>query len=404
MFKRISRLLNRSGSEPEDQRSLHLAFIVAALIILTVSAPLALGAVSPAEFFGFIGLLLISLFFTYQGQLWPARVITPLGGFLLITRLVYASGVHDEAIGGYYFILIIAGLLLGQRALNIFGAMSALAVLIIGYAETNGLITTRFGGLTEPITVITTAFLLLATTFGLNYMVLRLNRAVQAAHINEAAQVQANLELRALEEELEQRISDRTAELDASNQKLLEQLDHIKTLQARLRQEAIHDSLTGLFNRRYLDEVLPIELARSKRAGLPLTIFMLDIDHFKQVNDTHGHQVGDAVMKSVGESLKKSVRVGDVVCRYGGEEFLLVMSGMKEVDAHVRGEVLRTMVKLQKVDGKDGPLNVTISIGGAIYPENGLMCDELLASADDALYRAKQNGRNRVEFAERKDA
>jgi len=404
MFKRISRLLNRSGSEPEDQRSLHLAFIVAALIILTVSAPLALGVVGPAEFFGSIGLLLLSLFFAVRGQLWPARVITPLGGFLLITRLVYASGVHDEAIGGYYFILIIAGLLLGQRALNIFGAMSALAVLIIGYAETNGLITTRFGGLTEPITVITTAFLLLATTFGLNYMVLRLNRAVQAARINEAAQVQANLELRALEEELEQRISDRTAELDASNQKLLEQLDHIKTLQARLRQEAIHDSLTGLFNRRYLDEVLPIELARSKRAGLPLTIFMLDIDHFKQVNDTHGHQVGDAVMKSVGESLKKSVRVGDVVCRYGGEEFLLVMSGMKEVDAHVRGEVLRTMVKLQKVDGKDGPLNVTISIGGAIYPENGLMCDELLASADDALYRAKQNGRNRVEFAERKDA
>ena len=404
MFKRISRLLNRSGSEPEDQRSMHLAFIVAALIILTVSAPLALGVVGPAEFFGSIGLLLLSLFFAVRGQLWPARVITPLGGFLLITRLVYASGVHDEAIGGYYFILIIAGLLLGQRALNIFGAMSALAVLIIGYAETNGLITTRFGGLTEPITVITTAFLLLATTFGLNYMVLRLNRAVQAARINEAAQVQANLELRALEEELEQRISDRTAELDASNQKLLEQLDHIKTLQARLRQEAIHDSLTGLFNRRYLDEVLPIELARSKRAGLPLTIFMLDIDHFKQVNDTHGHQVGDAVMKSVGESLKKSVRVGDVVCRYGGEEFLLVMSGMKEVDAHVRGEVLRTMVKLQKVDGKDGPLNVTISIGGAIYPENGLMCDELLASADDALYRAKQNGRNRVEFAERKDA
>jgi hypothetical protein len=146
MLKRISHFLNRSGNEQEDQRRLYLTFLLFALILALVGSPLILKAVEAYIFWGFMGLLLISQAFAYRGQLGPARVLIPVAAFLLVTRLVYGGGIHDDAIGGYYFILMVAGLILGRRALLVFGAMSTLAVLAIGLAETNGLIT-RFGPL-----------------------------------------------------------------------------------------------------------------------------------------------------------------------------------------------------------------------------------------------------------------
>jgi diguanylate cyclase (GGDEF)-like protein len=399
MLKRISGLLNKSGNQHEDQRRLHITFLLVALIILLVSSPLILKAVESYIFFGFIGLLFLSLAFAYKNQLWPARAIAPLAGFMLITRLVYGGGIHDDALGGYYFILMVAGLMVGQRALLLFGVMSMLAVIAIGIAETSGWIATRFGPLTEPITIATTAFFILGTTLALNYLVVRLNQAAKDAQRNEFAQVKANKELRELQAALEERVKQRTSELDFANQQLTEQFDRINSLQAKLRQEAIRDSLTGLFNRRYLDEILPIELARSRRVNSPLTILMLDIDHFKNINDTHGHQFGDAVLQSVSNTLQTNVRAGDIVCRYGGEEFVLVFPGMRHGDARVRAEKLRTMIGSQKISEKDKLIGVTISIGGSIYPADGNSGDELISQADLALYRAKQNGRNRVEFA-----
>lgn len=400
MFKRISHFLDRSGNEHEDQRRLHLTFLVVALIIILVSAPLTITAVGLNVVLGFIALLIVTLVLAYKGLLWPARVIIPLAGFLLITRLVFGGGIHDDALGGYYFILIIAGLMLGQRALLIFGGLSTLAVIVIGIAETSGLITTRFGPLTEQTTVATAAFFLLGTTLALNYLVVRLNRAANDAHRNEAAQIKANQQLRELQLVLEERVEERTSELDFANQQLTLQVDRINSLQAKLREEAIRDSLTGLFNRRYIDEMLPIELSRSKRAGIPLTILLLDIDHFKNVNDTHGHQAGDVVLQAVANTLKTHVRAGDIVCRYGGEEFLLVFPGMKAIDGHVRAEVLRTLVALQTVTDNDQTISVTISIGGSVYPQDGGSDEELISLADAALYQAKQDGRNRVQFAE----
>ena len=403
MLKRISRLLDKSGDEHEDQRRLHLTFLIVALIIFLFSSPLTLPAVGKYIFFGFIGLLLISLAFTYLHQLWPARIITPLAGFLLITRLIYVGGIHDDVLGGYYFILMVAGLMLGQRALLVFGVMSTLAVIAIGLAETSGLITTRFGPLTERITIATTAFFILGTTLALNYLVVRLNRAARNAQRNESAQIKANKELQELQTVLEERVEHRTTELDFSNQQLMVQLERINSLKAILQQEAIHDSLTGLFNRRHLDEILPIELARSKRANTPLTILMLDIDHFKNINDTYGHQVGDAVLQSMGNTLKTNVRAGDIVCRYGGEEFILVFPGMQAADGQARAEKLRMMIESQMISAKDQLIGVTLSIGGSVYPKDGNSGDELISQADLALYRAKQNGRNRVEFAEPND-
>jgi diguanylate cyclase (GGDEF)-like protein len=403
MLKRISHLLDRSGNEHEDQRRLYMTFLIIALIIVLVSSPLILTAVGGYIFFGFLGLLLMSLAFVYINQLWPARVITPLAGFMLITRLVYGGGIHDDAVGGYYFILLVAGLMLGQRALLIFGVMSTLAVIAIGLAETSGLITTRFGPLTERITIATTAFFILGTTLALNYLVVRLNRAARNAQQNESAQIKANEELRELQAVLEERVEQRTSELDFSNQQLMMQFEQVNSLQEKLRQEAIHDSLTSLFNRRFLDETLPIELARAKRANSPLTILMLDIDYFKKINDTYGHQVGDVVLQSVGHDLKTNVRAGDIVCRYGGEEFILVFPGMQAEDGRARAEKLRMMIASQTINAKNQLIAVTISIGGSVYPQDGTSNDELISLADLALYRAKQNGRNRVEFVESND-
>jgi diguanylate cyclase (GGDEF)-like protein len=398
MLKRISRLLSISGNEHDDQRSLHLIFLFVALISLLVGWPLIRNVTGPYVPFGFIVLVLVLLLLTYRNYLWPARIVTPLASFLLITRLMYSGGIHDDALGGYYFFLIVVGLMLGQNGLLLFGIISTAMVVIIGLAETSGRIATHFGPLTEPMSIATTALFMLGTTLALNYMILRLNRAAREAQHNEAAQVRTNDELRKLHAVLEHRIEERTAELDYSNQKLIEQLDRISGLQAKLRQEAIRDPLTGLFNRRHLDEMLPIELMRSKRANAPLTILMLDIDHFKQVNDTHGHQVGDVVLQMVGETLKTHVRAGDIVCRYGGEEFILIFPGMKNGDAHTRAETLCTMVGSQTITVDDREIHVTISIGGSVYPDDSILCEELIQLADSALYRAKQNGRNRVEF------
>ncbi|MEP7135355.1 MAG: diguanylate cyclase [Chloroflexota bacterium] len=403
MLKRIFHLLDKSGNEHEDQRRLHLTFLVVALIIMLVSSPLTLRAVGTSIYFSFIGLLLISLALAYKNQLWLTKVITPLAAFMLITRLVYGGGIHDDAVGGYYFILLVAGLMLGQRAMLLFGVMSTLAVIAIGVAETSGLIVTRFSPLTEPITIVTTAFFLLGTTLALNYLVVRLNRAAIEAQRNESAQIKVNEELRELQAVLEERVEQRTSELDFSNQQLTMQLERVNRLQEKLRQEAIHDSLTSLFNRRFLDETLPIELARSKRANSHLTILMLDIDHFKNINDTYGHQVGDAVLQSVGNALKTSVRVGDIVCRYGGEEFILVFPGMQAADSRTQAERLRMMIASQTITERGQLIGVTISIGGSVYPQDGNSNDDLISRADLALYRAKQNGRNRVEFAESND-
>ncbi len=231
MLKRISRLLDKSGSEHEDQRRLYLTFLVVALIIVLVSSPLILKAVGKYIFFGFIGLLLISLAFVYMDKLWPARAIAPLAGFMLITRLIYGGGIHDDALGGYYFILMVAGLMLGQRALLLFGVLSTLAVIAIGVAETSGLITTRFGPLTERITIATTAFFILGTTLALNYLVVRLNRAARNAQRNESAQIKANEELQELQTVLEERVEQRTSELDFSNQQLTLQFERVNNLQ-----------------------------------------------------------------------------------------------------------------------------------------------------------------------------
>ena len=181
--------------------------------------------------------------------------------------------------------------------------------------------------------------------------------------------------------------------------RLQNQLIEIGTLQSQLRDQAIRDALTGVFNRRYLEETLARELARAKREKYPLSVIMMDLDFFKEVNDTYGHEAGDVVLKTLAETVVRQSRYGDFVCRYGGEEFVLVMPNIGIETARERAEELHQIINALHIQYGVFNLTTTISMGVAMYPEHGLTKEEILRAADRAMYVAKNTGRNRVVVA-----
>jgi diguanylate cyclase (GGDEF)-like protein len=180
------------------------------------------------------------------------------------------------------------------------------------------------------------------------------------------------------------------------NARLRQQLEEVAKLQAALKEQAIRDALTGLYNRRYLDETLERELAGARRENRPLCMVLLDIDHFKQLNDTYGHQAGDEALKAVAEALHHHVRAEDIACRYGGEEFLILMPHITLPVAAERAEGWRRVIEGIRLDAGGKEIGLTASLGVAAYPEHGRTPDELTSDADLALYAAKRRGRNRV--------
>ncbi|MCA1974972.1 MAG: diguanylate cyclase [Caenispirillum sp.] len=187
-------------------------------------------------------------------------------------------------------------------------------------------------------------------------------------------------------------------DLQETNAMLQHQLDEIHRLQEELREQAVRDGLTNLFNRRYLDETLERELARAKREGYPLSLVMIDIDHFKKLNDTYGHQAGDKVLRELAALLWGNIRAEDVPCRYGGEEFLVLLPRMPLDIAFDRAEDWRKTFQATRVPFGDFQLETTISCGLSAYPDHARTPDELLCCCDEALYSAKHGGRNRCEI------
>ena len=143
--------------------------------------------------------------------------------------------------------------------------------------------------------------------------------------------------------------------------------------------------LTQLHNRRYLNEALPRELARARREGYPVAMIVFDIDHFKKVNDTHGHAVGDLVLSAVAQLLAEHARESDIMCRFGGEEFLMALSGMDTKQACQRAEKIRRKVSMLSVQAEAGVVRVTISAGVACYPAHGTEMATLFVAADAAF-------------------
>ncbi len=196
------------------------------------------------------------------------------------------------------------------------------------------------------------------------------------------------------------------------NQKLAETLSEqiglaMANLRLRetLRIESIRDALTGLFNRRYMEESLERELSRASRDNNPLSLIMIDLDKFKDFNDTYGHGAGDALLAEFGAFLQAHVRAGDTACRYGGEEFLIIMPDANLDAAAERAESIRTAATRIRIDyeGQRCPM-VTLSLGVATFPGHGIDRDTLVRASDSALYDAKTQGRDRVVIAESTEA
>ena len=173
-----------------------------------------------------------------------------------------------------------------------------------------------------------------------------------------------------------------------------------KQMQEALQEQATHDPLTGLFNRRALNETLLHELYRSQRSGEPLTVAMLDLDHFKQFNDTYGHEAGDLVLQAVSELLRCSLRASDIACRYGGEEFTVVMPGSSLDNARNRLDEVRQAIGHLRLRYQNDELPpITVSIGIAELIDQETDSATLLGRADAALYQAKEQGRNQIVVA-----
>jgi diguanylate cyclase (GGDEF)-like protein/PAS domain S-box-containing protein len=176
-------------------------------------------------------------------------------------------------------------------------------------------------------------------------------------------------------------------------------------LREKLREEAVHDPLTGLFNRRYLDESLSRELHRAKRRNSPLCVAMLDLDNFKPYNDALGHDAGDDRLRELAQALREKLRKSDILCRYGGDEFVLVLPDSSLADTQQRVEQIRALVKALPIR-HSGPVlgPITISAGVAGTAEHGSTAAELLQAADNAMYAAKQAGGDRVIVYQQKQA
>jgi diguanylate cyclase (GGDEF)-like protein/PAS domain S-box-containing protein len=185
--------------------------------------------------------------------------------------------------------------------------------------------------------------------------------------------------------------------LQKMNGQLRVQLDEIKELQAILHDQAIHDQLTGLYNRHYLQEFITQEYARAVRKEYPISLIVLDLDHLKEINSKYGHFTGgDIALQTLGRHLKTMSRVEDVVCRYGGDEFLIVMHNTPAHIACERAEQWRKSLVKMEIDSNDIKFNISFSAGIASFPTNGQDIEEVMQAADKALYQAKEMGRNCV--------
>lgn len=186
------------------------------------------------------------------------------------------------------------------------------------------------------------------------------------------------------------------AELLQAHQQLENQFNKVAEEKSALQELATRDPLTGIYNRRYLDAALTRELARSKREAKPLAVMMLDLDHFKRVNDQYGHAAGDEVLKATAALLKKGARESDLICRYGGEEFVAVMPSMSADQALERVESWRGQLEEMVIAFADFKISITLSAGIAVFPAHGESPGELLTRADEMLYKSKLEGRNRI--------
>jgi diguanylate cyclase (GGDEF)-like protein len=244
---------------------------------------------------------------------------------------------------------------------------------------------------------------------GVDRLVIRPIRALQVGvrRIGEGALATRVPELRGAElEELSRRVNAMASALQSDQQTLeatvASRTQELREANERLRQLAVTDGLTGVFNHRRFQEAIHVEILRSQRHSRSMGLLIIDVDHFKRVNDVLGHPAGDALLRRLAEVLGLELRQTDLLARYGGEEFAVILPETPRSEVIQVAERMRSAVELQ-LNSSDAswPITVTVSVGAAVFPEDGGTAEELIVAADKAMYLAKQQGRNRVNAAGR---
>jgi diguanylate cyclase (GGDEF)-like protein len=213
--------------------------------------------------------------------------------------------------------------------------------------------------------------------------------------MNQACRAQAEDELKQSRDEMESKVRERTAELQELNERLQFEVEERKRAEQALLLAAMTDSLTGLPNRRAMEKQLSFHVARVKRGGKPFSVLLCDVDRFKLVNDNYGHEAGDQLLRAFAEILQASVRTGDMVSRWGGEEFLILLAETDAEGGQAAAENLRLSFaqRTLKVNGAEISRTISIGVTACIDCQDE---DEVVREADEALYEAKRLGRNRV--------
>lgn len=313
-----------------------------------------------------------------SGRVMLARVGMVIFGLVFITAVTANIGtIRTPTAAILLFWVLMTGLIFDLRG-NVIGTIAAsMAVLGLIVAENAGWLRQPFYdvGVTQWVTFTT----LFGFTSGLTYYI---NQGTKSA-------------LALARKEIEQR-KQAEQSLKAANEELHLRVFEVQRLQVELHEQAIHDPLTGLYNRRYLSDALAREIMQAKRANSTLTFVMADIDHFKFVNDSYGHQAGDEVLVQVASLLKKHARGSDIACRYGGEEFLLVFPGTSLELARKRAEEIQQNCAALSIQHEGKNIAVMLSFGVAAYPDHGQQWEQIIVKSDKALYQSKCNGRNQV--------
>jgi diguanylate cyclase (GGDEF)-like protein len=314
----------------------------------------------------------------HSGRVMLARVGMVIFGLVFITAITANIGtIRTPTAAILLFWVLMTGLIFDLRG-NVIGTIAAsMAVLGLIVAENAGWLRQPFYdvGVTQWVTFTT----LFGFTSGLTYYI---NQGTKNA-------------LALARKEIEQRKQAEQA-LKATNEELHLRVCEVQRLQAELHEQAIRDPLTGLYNRRYLNDALAREYMQAKRANSTLTFVLADIDHFKFINDNYGHQAGDEVLVQVASLLKKNARGSDIACRYGGEEFLLVLPGTSLEFARKRAEEIQQNCAALSIEHEGRSISVMLSFGVAAYPDHGQQWEQIIVKADKALYQSKRNGRNQV--------
>jgi diguanylate cyclase (GGDEF)-like protein len=193
--------------------------------------------------------------------------------------------------------------------------------------------------------------------------------------------------------------NDMVARLRQGREELASINETLRQKNVELHEISITDSLTGLYNRKHLMETLDREVTRSQRYSHPFSLLVVDIDHFKKYNDTYGHLAGDEALRRLASVFKETIRSSDYAARYGGEEFMIILPEISPEKGVEAAERIRCKVAEQRFEGDGEPVEVTISVGVASYPESGEDAETVIRNADEALYEAKKRGRNQVILA-----